>query len=173
MTTPQQVKSDRIVFKIGSYEWLIHYGLAIGLITLGFIGVYDIVKDIVAERQIDSVYLTFHLPILLLGLIAYWIQSQKLIFRTLCIQIEAEKNRGKIEDLLKNAGWEIEISNKGILIASYDGQFCDEELILKYNSNTILWTAINHPGNHNSFASQLSRMSKAKKLVTEIREVCA
>jgi hypothetical protein len=173
MATPEQVKSDKVVFKFGSYEWLTHFGLPIGLMIIGVIGIFSIVKDITHDKQIDSVYLWFHLPILIISFLAYWLQLQKLNLKLLntCKNIQA--CRETIRKSLLERGWTIEYDNKNVLIASAEGTFCDEQLIVKYKTDAIFWTAINHPGNHNALASQVCNMKKANRLVAGIRAACA
>ena len=89
MVTPKQIKRDKIEFKIGSYEWLTHYGLPIGLMTIGIIGLYFMSKDLLNKKQLNFIYIQFHLPLFLFGLLTYWIQLRKLTFKSFTLNSDS------------------------------------------------------------------------------------
>lgn len=171
MPTPSQVKSDRVSFSIGSFEWLSHYGLPVGFLTIGFIGFYSLVKDWIGENQINVLFLKFNFPLLLIGILAYCLQSKKLQFKSFILKGTKESKRELIRKVLVEEGWNIEYDNQKVLIANCDRVFFCEQLILKYNDDGMLWTSINHPANHNSLASLICRMKKSKEIISKLEKV--
>jgi hypothetical protein len=78
MSTPKQVNATRIVFKKGSYEWLIHFGFPIGLFSIAVVGLFSVISQITSRTYINNVAFEFYLPILLLGILTYYLQVRKL-----------------------------------------------------------------------------------------------
>jgi len=171
MPTPSQIKFDRVAFGIGSFEWLTHYGLPVGLLAIGFIGFYSLVKVWIAENQIDLLFLKFNFPLLLIGILAYWLQLKKLKFKSFILRGTKVNNRELIRKVLFEAGWKVEYDNQKYLIANFDRLFCCEQLILKYIDDGILWTSINHPANHNSLASLICKVKRSKEIISKMEKV--
>lgn len=106
-------------------------------------------------------------------LLTIWLQLQKLNLKLLNTCKNIQSGREAIRNSLFEHGWIIEHDNKSVLIATSEGKFCDERLIIQYKEGALFWTAINHPGNHNALASQVCSMAKSKRLIAEIRTACA
>lgn len=162
------LKSDRLYFKIGSFEWLNFFGIPLFSILAGFIFLFSYLKDSTSQMLLFSFVLS-----LSFGIVSYVIQSKRLKFKTLKISKELEILKTEIRELLKNNKWDINYDNKMYLQATYRGSIFNLDMLtLKYAKTEIKWNVINHPQSDNSIAALFSFNRPGKNIIRKIK-ACA
>jgi hypothetical protein len=165
------IKSDRLSFKIGSFEWLNFFGLPAFFIFISFIFLYSFIKD--SSNKDSQMFLVSFVLTVFIGVVSYIIQFKRLKFKTLKITKEIEILKVEIRELLTDNKWEIDYDNRKFLQATYRGSiFGLDMLTLRYGKSEIKWNVIYHPQSNNSLAALFSLNRQGRKIVEKIK-ACA
>jgi hypothetical protein len=165
------IKSDRLILKIGSFEWINFFGIPVFLILISFFILFSYLKDFNIQDSPTS--LLYFALFILIGIGSFYIQLKRLRFKTLKISKDLELFKIEIRELLKAHKWEIEYDNKTFLQATFRGNIFNLDMVtLRYGKSEIKWNVIHHPQSHNSIACLFSFNIKGKKLMRKIK-ACA
>jgi hypothetical protein len=146
------IKKNKISFKIGSLQWSNFFGLPIALIVIGLMPIIFIIKD--PDDSKNNFLITYSIVNIILGIVTYYIQKRRLIFKTLKVDKDVKVLKTKIRDILNNNQWKINCDNQLYLQASYSGSLYNSDMLtLKFKKSEIQWNIIHHPHSMNSFAS--------------------
>lgn len=165
------IKSDRLSFRFGSFEWTNFFGFPVFLIFIGFIGLSFFFKSLnVTDRIYEFCSFLF---CLLSGFLLYLYQERRLKFRRIELNGELEDFKTKVRALLRENQWEIDYDNKIFLQATYRGSVLNLDMLtLKFKNKEILWNIIHHPGSHNSIAAMFAQNRKGKLIMKRIKGLC-
>jgi hypothetical protein len=164
----EHIKPNKIFFKIGSLEWLTFFGLPIALIANGLICGYFYLQDVNYIKASD--FLIVSILTLLLGVITYLLQLNRLKYKTFKLTKELEEFRELTRSILTVNNWRIENDNQKFIVASSKGKmFSSDMIILRFNKKEIQWNLIQHPWSHNSGAALLNLNRKGEKILKEIK----
>lgn len=167
----KSIKSDRLNFKIGSFEWLNFFGLPTYLVLLSFLFLYSYLKD--STNQDTQIFLISFVLTFFIGIVSYLIQLKRLKFKTLKISKELDSLKDELRELLLDNKWEIDYDNKKFLQATFRGNiFGLDMLTLRYGKSEIQWNVIHHPRSHNSIAALFSLNRQGRKIMEKIK-ACA
>lgn len=167
----ESIKSDRLNFKIGSFEWLNYFGLPTFLILISFFFLYSYLKDY--TNQDDQIFLISFVLTIFIGVVSYRVQLGRLKFKTLKISKELETLKDELRELLTNNKWEIDYDNQKFLQATFRGNIFNLDMLtLRYGKSEIKWNVIHHPRSHNSIAALFSLNRQGRKIIEKIK-ACA
>ena len=162
------IKPDRIVFKIGSLEWLNYFGLPIGFIVLSLIQFYFLLKDLTGSK--NEIYFLGFVLTFLLGLTTYYIQIRRLRFKTIKLKRDLNDLKSDINSILISNGWEIDYDNKLCLQATYKGSIFNLDMLtLRFRKSEIQWNVIHHPHSHNSIAALFTLNRQGNRILKKIK----
>lgn len=165
------IKKDKIVLKIGSFEWLNYFGLPTGFIGFSLIEIYFFLIE--TNHQNAITLLIGFLLSLILGVGTYWVQLKRLNFSTFVLNKEIEVFKKEIRELLNNNEWEIDYDNQAYLQATYKGSsFNLDMLTIKFRRDKIQWNVIHHPQSHNSISALFTTNRYGRKMIEKIK-ACA
>jgi len=167
----ESIRSDRLNFKIGSFEWLNFFGLPIFLILVSFFFLYSYLKDV--TNQDSQIFLISFVLTIFIGIVSYRVQLERLKFKTLKISKELETLKVEVRELLTDNKWEIDYDNKKFLQATFRGNIFNLDMLtLRYGKSEIQWNVIHHPQSHNSIAALFSLNRQGRKMIEKIK-ACA
>jgi hypothetical protein len=160
------IKANKIVFKAGSYDWDIFFGIPVSFFILAIIvlgiGISTIPSIEIIYFFIASVFL------ILLGVISYRFQLNKLSFKKIPVKGDPDLLKKEVKQMLLNNRWDIDFDNKIFLQATYRGFLNKDMITLKFEKDLIKWNVIYHPDTHNSFACLFSINLHGKKIISLI-----
>ena len=164
----ENIKPNKIYFKIGSMEWSTFFGLPIALIANGIISGYFYLNDVNSFKAPDFLFVS--ILTLIIGIFSYWLQLKRLKFKTFQLQQNLEDFREKTRNILIENNWIIENDNKNFIVASSKGNmFSSDMIVLRFKKKEIQWNLIQHPWSHNSGAALLNLNLKGKKILKKIK----
>ena len=162
------IKPDRIVFKIGSFEWLNYFGLPAGIIVLGIMQLcFFLIELNVTKNEIFLIGFVLTSP---LGLITYYLQFRRLRFKTFKLNRDINSFKSEINTILLSDGWEIDYDNKLYLQATYRGSIFNLDMLtLRFRKSEIQWNVIHHPYSQNSIAALLTLNRQGNRIIKKIK----
>jgi hypothetical protein len=161
------IKSNRLYYKIGSFEWMTVFGLPVFSSLLGIIFSFQTLYVNMKGLHSQSYLVPFIL--IMSGIILYMFQYRKLKFKSFKLNIPLSEFKELAKSILKENGWEFEYDNNIYLQAVKRSQLLSPSLItLKYLKNEIRWNVIHHPQSKNSIASLIAMNLKGKRIVRKI-----
>ncbi|MCB0380468.1 MAG: hypothetical protein KDD24_04375 [Flavobacteriales bacterium] len=164
------IKNDRIVFKIGSLEWLNYYGLPAGILGLSLIQLFFLFKDF-DNLKYDVILLNFCLT-LILGIGTYYLQIIRLRFKSFKINKDLDAFKNEIRLLFDSNKWKIDYDNQQYMQATYRGSIFNLDMItLRFKKNEIQWNVIHHPWSHNAIAALLTLNRQGYKMIKQIKAI--
>lgn len=164
------IKKNKISFRIGSLQWLNFFGIPTGLIGFSCIGIFLIIKD--SSSPNDNTIILCSIITLILGIVSYYIQTKRLLFKTLKINKDIEIFKNEIREILNSNEWKINYDNKLYLQATYDGSlFNSDMLTLKIRKSEIQWNIIHHPYNQNSIVALFTLNKQGHNILKKIMAI--
>lgn len=163
----ENIKTDRLSFKAGTFEWINFFGLPFGIIILGLMFLYFFIVDRLSIESISN--LIAFVVLIITGVTTYLIQLGKLKFKTFELKRDIEDFKKDVREILIKNKWEIEYDNSSFLQAVCRASVFSLDLItLKFHKGLIKWNVIHHPDSHNSIAALFSPNRFGKKLIKQI-----
>lgn len=167
----ESIRSDRLNFKIGSFEWLNFFGLPTFLILVSFFFLYSYLKDV--TNHDSQIFLISFVLTFFIGIVSYRVQLERLKFKILKTSKELETLKDEVRELLTDNNWEIDYDNKNFLQATFRGNILNLDMLtLRYGKSEIKWNVIHHPQSHNFIATLFSLNRQGKKIIEKIK-ACA
>ena len=165
------IKANRLSFKVGSFEWMIFFGLPTGLFIFVLM---MLVFTLRPKGSVESVnYLMVFIVLSASGVITYAVQLRKLRFKTFELKRDLEGFRKEVREILIKNNWEIEFDNKLFMQAVQRGSLLNLDLItLVFKERVIRWNIIHHPESQNSITALLSFNRYGKRIIKQIK-ACA
>jgi len=165
------IKANRLSFKVGSFEWMIFFGLPTGLFIFGLMMLVFALRP---KCSVESAnYIISFIFLSASGVITYAIQLRKLRFKTFELKRDLEGFKKEVREILIKDNWEIEYVNKLFMQAVQRGSLLNLDMItLVFKERYIRWNVIHHPENQNSVAALLSFNRNGNRIIKQIK-ACA
>jgi len=161
------IKTDRLSFKVGTFEWINFFGLPLGLIILSLMMLFFFIKDRFSFESIGNL-IAFG-ALITLGVATYFFQLRKLKFKTFELKGDIEDFKKNVREILINNNWGIEYDNNSFLQAVCRASVFNLDLItLKFHKGLVKWNVIHHPESRNSIAALLSLNRYGRRIIRQI-----
>ena len=158
------IKKDRLKFKVGSLEWMNYFGLPTGLVLFAIIFLIFVFKTDDADKKIGSIFC------FIIGVLTYFLQLQRLKFKSFKFDNELSDFRNYIREILKQSNWEIDYDNELYLQATFRGSLINLDMLtLRFSKTEIRWNVIRHPLSHNAIANLITINIQGKKMIKQIK----
>jgi hypothetical protein len=162
------IKKDKLKFKIGSLEWMNFFGLPTGFVMLSFINLIFIFKT--GDSEKIRVYLIGFIICLIVGALTYFLQLNRLKYKTFKLDKELVIFKNIIREILKTNDWEIDYDNDLYLQATYRGSLINMDMLtLRFSKTEIRWNVIRHPLSHNAIANLITLNKQGKRMIKQIK----
>lgn len=175
MTSNQiQYSIDTGRLKLGNWDKLSHYGIVGLLFIIPCLFIFSHLKDYFAgtpQYFIPGEPWFMIIPSIL-GLIFYWLQKNRLKFKTAGTHLTREQLGSVIKKVADELGWTIEEDNKNIIIArTHPGFFSGswgEQITILFGRNKVLVNSICDPQKRSSVVSMGRNKRNMRRLIEEI-----
>lgn len=101
------IKANRLSFKVGSFEWMIFFGLPTGLFIFGLMMLVFAFRPKVSVEPTDFLIASIFLSAS--GVITYAVQLRKLRFKTFELKRDLEGFRKEVREILIKNNWGIAV----------------------------------------------------------------
>jgi len=174
--TTQQIEYSIETGKLSLSFWgkINHYGIVLYSFLLSSIPIFLHLKYFILgiHKQLKPFELLFLIP-LILGLLFYWMQKNRLKFKSIETNLSREELNKLIEKVAKELEWKETTSNDKVYIAKTDPGFFSgswgEQITILFDQNRVLANSICRLDQHSSVVSMGRNRQNIETLIDEIK----